>query len=77
MPLASASGSDFGRRPELLTVNGKTAVIVQDAASYQALLERVERAEARAGIRRGIEAMKAGKLRPIKRGLNDLTRAQK
>jgi hypothetical protein len=65
------------RRPELLTVNGKAAVVVQDAASYQELLERVERAETLAGIQRGIEAMKAGKMRPVKAVLGDLKRAHR
>jgi len=31
-------------RPELLTVNGKAVLVVQDAAAYQRLLEVVERA---------------------------------
>ena len=33
-------------RPEVLTVNGKAEVIVQDAASYQKLLELIDRIEA-------------------------------
>ena len=43
--------------PELLTVNGKPAIVVQDARSYQRLLDAVERAEAIAGIKRGLESM--------------------
>ena len=31
-------------RPEVLTVNGKAVLVVQDAAAYQRLLETVERA---------------------------------
>ena len=31
-------------RPEVLTVNGKAVLVVQDAAAYQQLLEAVERA---------------------------------
>lgn len=60
------------RRPELLTVNGKAAVVVQDAASYQQLMERLERVEALEGIRRGIEAMKRGEVRPLDAVLDDL-----
>jgi hypothetical protein len=30
-------------RPEVLTVNGKAEVVVQDAAAYQRLLSRLER----------------------------------
>jgi hypothetical protein len=32
-------------RPEVLTVNGKAVLVVQDAAAYQRLLEAVERAQ--------------------------------
>jgi len=31
-------------RPELLTVNGKAVLVVQDAAAYQKLLEAADRA---------------------------------
>jgi hypothetical protein len=31
-------------RPEVLTINGKAELVVQDAAAYQRLLEAVERA---------------------------------
>jgi prevent-host-death family protein len=50
--------------PVVLTVNGKAALVVQDAAAYQQLLEAVERAEAIAGIRRGLEQMHRGEGRP-------------
>ena len=60
------------RRPELLTVNGKAAVVVQDAASYQELLERVERAEAIEGIQRGLDAMARGEVRPLGEVLDDI-----
>ncbi len=62
------------RRPELLTVNGKAAVVIQDAASYQELLERVERAEALEGIQRGLDAMQRGDTRPLGAVLDDLRR---
>ncbi len=32
-------------RPEVLTINGKAELVVQDAAAYQRLLDAVERAE--------------------------------
>jgi prevent-host-death family protein len=50
--------------PVVLTVNGKAALVVQDAAAYQRLLEVVERAEAITGIRRGLEQMHNGEGRP-------------
>ncbi len=46
--------------PMVLTVNGKAEIVVQDAASYQRLLDLVERAEAVAGIKRGLQSMERG-----------------
>ncbi|MEW6212596.1 MAG: type II toxin-antitoxin system Phd/YefM family antitoxin, partial [Acidobacteriota bacterium] len=48
-------------RPVVLTVNGKAEVVVQDAASYQRMLDLIDRAEAIEGIRRGLEEIKQGK----------------
>ena len=47
-------------KPLVLTVNGKAEVIVQDAASYQKMLEMIDRAEAIEGIRRGLESKRRG-----------------
>jgi prevent-host-death family protein len=41
----------------VLTVNGKAEIVVQDAASYQRMLELVDRAEAVIGIKKGLESM--------------------
>lgn len=49
-------------KPQVLTVNGKAEVVVQDATSYQELLETVERLEALAGVRRGLEQVEQGKV---------------
>ena len=46
--------------PVVLTVNGKAEVVVQDAASYQKLLEARERMETIAGIRRGLKCIERG-----------------
>ena len=48
----------------MLTVNGKAELIVQDAKSYQKLLDLLDRAEAIEGIRRGLESMKREAGRP-------------
>ena len=48
------------RSPMVLTVNGRAAIVVQDAASYQEIHDRLERAEAVASIRRGIEEDERG-----------------
>jgi prevent-host-death family protein len=47
-------------RPMVLTVNGKAQLVVQDAESYQNILEMLDRAEAVAGIRRGLESVARG-----------------
>jgi hypothetical protein len=47
-------------RPQVLTVNGKAELIVQEARSYQALLDALDHAEAVAGIRRGLEGVARG-----------------
>ena len=54
------------KRPVVLTVNGKAAAIVQDAAAYQRLLDIAARADADEGIRQGLEDVKAGRTRPAR-----------
>jgi len=52
-------------QPEVLTVNGKAELVVLAAETFQRLTDKVERAEAVEGIRRGLAEAKAGKGRPI------------
>ena len=47
--------------PVVLTINGKAELVVQDAASYQKLMDIAEEAKVLEGIRRGIEDLKAGR----------------
>jgi len=47
-------------KPTVLTVNGKAELVVQDASAYQALLDRVDEAEAIVGIQRGLDSMDRG-----------------
>ena len=56
----------------MLTINGKAELVVQDAESYQELLDRLERAEAIAGIRRGLESMKRAEGIPLEEAEPDL-----
>lgn len=50
-----------GRKsPLVLTVNGRAELIVQDAESYQALLDRLDRAETVAAIRQGMKQIARG-----------------
>ena len=48
------------KTPLVLTVNGRAELVVQDAESYQLILERLERAETLASIRRGMEQFGRG-----------------
>ena len=49
------------KAPVVLTVNGKAELVVQDADSYQEILEAKDRMEAVEGINRGLESMKRRK----------------
>lgn len=47
--------------PVVLTVNGRAKLVVQDAESYQRMLELLDRAETIEAIREGLESIKGGK----------------
>ena len=53
------------KTPLVLTVNGRAELVVQDAESYQLMLERLERAETVAAIRRGMEQSERGEGIPL------------
>ena len=59
------------KAPMVLTVNGRAALVVQDAESYQHLLDAKERMEAIEGIRRGLESMKKKRGMPADRFFAD------
>ena len=50
-------------RPEVLTVNGKAELIVQDAAAYEEMLDAIR------GIQRGLDEAAAGKGEPARKVL--------
>ena len=54
------------KRPLVLTVKGKAAAVVQDAAAYQRLLDIASHADAREGIRQGLDDMAEGRYRPAR-----------
>jgi PHD/YefM family antitoxin component YafN of YafNO toxin-antitoxin module len=60
------------RTPLVLTVNGRAELVVQDAGSYQDLLDRLDELEAVAAIRVGLEDMAKGKVQPARKALKDL-----
>lgn len=47
-------------RPAVLTINGKAALVVQDASAYQSILDMIDRAEAIAGIQKGLDSANRG-----------------
>jgi prevent-host-death family protein len=48
------------KRPVVLTVKGKAQAVVLDAEAYQRLLDIAAKADAREGIRQGLEEAKQG-----------------
>ena len=48
-------------KPIVLTINGKAELVVQDAGSYQKILEMTERLKTIEALKSAIEEMKAGK----------------
>ena len=51
--------------PVVLTINGKAEIVVQDAASYQKLLDYLDELEALEGIKRGLADVKAGRVTSV------------
>jgi PHD/YefM family antitoxin component YafN of YafNO toxin-antitoxin module len=47
-------------RPEVLTVNGKARVVVQDAAAYQKLLDALDGIEAEHAVRERLASLDRG-----------------
>ena len=64
-------------RPLLLGVNGKPKFIVQDAASYERMLELIDRLECIEGIRRGLGDFDHGRSKPAKEVMEEMRRKYK
>lgn len=60
------------RAPVVLTVNGRAELVVQDADSYQELLEAKDRIEAIEGIKRGLESMRRNAGKPAEEFFDEL-----
>lgn len=58
--------------PEVLTVNGKAEVVVQDAASYQRMLDRLHHMETLAAIQEGMASAERGELKPAAQVLAEM-----
>ena len=62
------------KRPVILTVNGKAAAVVQDAAAYQRLLDIAAHADALEGIRQGREDVTKDRTYPAREALKSFRR---
>ena len=60
------------KTPLVLTVNGRAELVVQDAASYQELLNRLQELETVAAIRVGLQDVKGGRVQPARKALKKL-----
>ena len=59
-------------RPAVLTVNGRAEFVVQEAASYQRLLDIAARAENRLKLERSLDDFEAGNLHPFEKSVAKL-----
>ncbi len=62
------------KRPMVLTVNGKAEAVVQDAESYQRLLDSAARADVYEAIRQGADDIVHGRTRPARAVLSEMRR---
>ena len=62
------------KRPLVLTVNGKAAAVVQDAAAYQRLLDIAAQADALEGIRQGRDDVRNDRTHDARAALNAFRR---
>ncbi len=58
-------------QPVVLTINGKAEIVVQDASSYQRLLDSTER-ESLEFLRKSLEDVDAGRTRPMRKAVTAL-----
>ena len=62
------------KEPLVLTVNGKAEIVVQDAQTYQELMDRLEYAESVAGILKSMEEFERGEGMPVRDAMEQLRR---
>ena len=62
------------RQPVVLTVNGKAELVVQDAESYQRLLELAEYQETLSALKEAIAEMESGNTVSVDEAFEDIRR---
>jgi len=60
------------KRPVVLTVNGRAEAVVQDAESYQRLLDSAARADVYEAVRQGVDDIVQGRTRPARKVFNEM-----
>jgi hypothetical protein len=60
------------KAPEILTVNGRAEIVIQDAESYQDLLDRLHHMETLTAIREGIASAEHGELKPAEQVFSEM-----
>jgi hypothetical protein len=63
--------------PEILTVNGRSELVVQDAESYQKVLDYIDKLEAIAGIKRGLGDILEGRTKPSSQAFKSIKKKLK
>jgi prevent-host-death family protein len=63
--------------PMVLTVNGKAKLVVQDAASYQKLMESADYSDAIKSIRNGLEDVKRGRTKSARQAFSEIRKKYK
>ena len=58
--------------PIILTINGKAELVIQDATSYQKLLDTIEELETIMGIKQGLEDLAQGRTRPVNQFVEEM-----
>ncbi len=61
--------------PLVLTINGKAELVVQDARSYQKLLDLADRLETIQAVKEGLASVERGEGRPMDEAFDDLEKA--
>ena len=58
--------------PIVLTINGKAELVIQDATSYQKLLDTIEELETIIGIKQGLADLAQGRTRPVNQFIEEM-----
>jgi len=64
-------------RAVILTENGEPRVVVQEAESYQRLLDTIDELECVAGIREGLADFEAGRVQPLDEAIRSIREARR